>query len=384
MKELNEIVRAYDEAHRQGKQTALATVVHLEGSAYRRPGARMLITEDGQLTGAISGGCLEGDALRKAQLVMVQKKPMLVKYDTTDEDDANLGVGLGCNGIISILIEPLNADDENNPIGFIKTILKKRQLAVLVTLFSMDKKTVQPGTCMLVTEEGEIATSVEEAHLKNTLVIDAETAIRKKISITKEYQEEKPITSFVELLSPAVSLIIFGAGNDTIPLVQFANILGWETTVVDGRPNYATVQRFPFASRILISKPENAMSQLTFDSNTVAVLMTHNYNYDVVALKHLLPLQLPYVGALGPKKKLDRMFDELNEQGISVTKESVANIYGPTGLDLGAETADEIALSIISEIKAVLSKRAGSSLRSKDETIHPRETQKVIISSLII
>ena len=117
MKELKDIISAYDEAVREGKQTALATVVHLEGSAYRRPGARMLISEDGKLTGAISGGCLEGDALRKAQMVMLQKKPMLVTYDTTDEDDAKLGVGLGCNGIISILIEPLSIKDANNTIA---------------------------------------------------------------------------------------------------------------------------------------------------------------------------------------------------------------------------------------------------------------------------
>jgi xanthine/CO dehydrogenase XdhC/CoxF family maturation factor len=384
MKELKDIIRAYDEAQQQGKQTALATVVHLEGSAYRRPGARMLVTEDGQLTGAISGGCLEGDALRKAQLVMVQKKPMLVTYDTTDEDDAKLGVGLGCNGIISILIEPINAVDENNPVVFIKTILQKRQSAVLVTLFSMDKKKVQPGTCMLVTEEGAIKTSLQDDFLKTILVKDAEIAIQNKSSVTKEYLAQNALTGFVELVSPTVLLIIFGAGNDTIPLVQIANVLGWETTVVDGRPNYATVQRFPSASRILISKPENAIPQLTFDANTVAVLMTHNYNYDIAALKQLFPLQLPYIGALGPKKKLDRMFDELIEQGISITDESVANVYGPTGLDLGAETADEIALSIIAEIKAVLSKRAGSSLRAKDETIHPRETQKVISSSIIV
>src|ERR671921_513250 len=117
MKELKDIISAYEDAEREGRETALATVVHLEGSAYRRPGARMLITEDGQLIGAISGGCLEGDALRKAQLVMVQQKPMLVTYDTTDDDDAKLGVGLGCNGIISILIEPVIVDNSTNPIS---------------------------------------------------------------------------------------------------------------------------------------------------------------------------------------------------------------------------------------------------------------------------
>src|SRR3954464_13392837 len=123
MKELKEIINAYDKAAKEGKQTALATVVHLEGSAYRRPGARMLVTEDGKLTGAISGGCLEGDALRKAQLVMVQKRPMLVTYDTTDDDDAKLGVGLGCNGIITILIEPVYETNKNNPIDFVKHVL---------------------------------------------------------------------------------------------------------------------------------------------------------------------------------------------------------------------------------------------------------------------
>lgn len=137
MKEIQEIVRAYDEAQKANKKTALATVVHVEGSSYRRPGARMLVTEDGELTGAISGGCLEGDALRKARLVMVQQKSLLVTYDTTDDDDAKLGVGLGCNGIIHILIEPIHPEQQTNPIQLLKAILTDRQNAVLVTLFSL-------------------------------------------------------------------------------------------------------------------------------------------------------------------------------------------------------------------------------------------------------
>lgn len=382
MKELKDIIHAHEEAERQGQQTALATVVHLEGSAYRRPGARMLVTEDGKLTGAISGGCLEGDALRKAQLVMVQKKPMLVTYDTTDEDDAKLGVGLGCNGIISILIEPINIGDSNNPINSLRTILVKRQAAVLVTLFSLNKKTIQPGTCMLVTEGGDKKSCLNDPALEEVLFADAESVLRSGTSLTKVYSVENGITGFIEMVAPAVSIIIFGAGNDVIPLVQIARVLGWQITIVDGRPNYATTQRFAQADRIVVARPEEAMLQLTFDNNTVAVLMTHNYNYDIAALKRLLPLRLPYIGALGPKKKLERMFEELKDQGLSIS-ESVDNVYGPTGLDLGAETADEIALSIISEIKAVLAKRTGLSLRDKDQTIHPRETQKIITPSII-
>src|SRR5215813_8195279 len=140
MKEIRDIVAAFDKAQQQGKQTALATVVHVQGSSYRQPGARMLITEDGQLTGAISGGCLEGDALRKALLVMTQQQPMLVTYDTSDEDDAKLGLGLGCEGIIHIVIEPVLPNDAANPIQLLKMISAHRQQAVLVMLFSLHNR----------------------------------------------------------------------------------------------------------------------------------------------------------------------------------------------------------------------------------------------------
>src|SRR6187401_1719791 len=132
MKEIRAILKSFEKAEKKGKKTALATVVHVEGSSYRRPGARMLITDEGQLTGAISGGCLEGDALRKALLVMSQQRSMLVTYDTMDEDDAKLGIGLGCNGIIQVLIEPINPDEPNNPIELLKAVAARRQKAVLI------------------------------------------------------------------------------------------------------------------------------------------------------------------------------------------------------------------------------------------------------------
>jgi xanthine dehydrogenase accessory factor len=157
MKEAEDIIKAYNEAVLAGKKTALATVVHVDGSSYRRPGARMLITEDGILTGAISGGCLEGDALRKALLVIMQQQSMLVTYDTSDEDDAIIGLGLGCNGIIQVLIEPLQAGNADNPISLLKIITGQRKKAALVTLFCLaDKKNPQPGTCLLLMEDGNL------------------------------------------------------------------------------------------------------------------------------------------------------------------------------------------------------------------------------------
>src|ERR1700742_3583216 len=138
MKEIGDIIRAFDIAQSEGKRSALATVVQVEGSSYRRPGARMLVTEDGQLTGAISGGCLEGDALRKAMFAINQQQNKLVTYDTTDEDDVQFGLQLGCNGIVHILFEPIDDAKEYHAIRLLRELIRDRRDAVLLTLFSLD------------------------------------------------------------------------------------------------------------------------------------------------------------------------------------------------------------------------------------------------------
>ncbi|RZA02555.1 MAG: XdhC/CoxI family protein [Sphingobacteriaceae bacterium] len=378
MKELQDIVLAFDKAIKDGKQTALATVVHVEGSSYRRAGARMLVTEDGELTGAISGGCLEGDALRKARLVMSQNKSMLVTYDTTDDDDAKFGVGLGCNGIIHILIEPIYAEKQDNPIALFKQFLSKRQPVVLITIFSMsDKQATQPGTCLILTEKEELQGYFPDEDIKDALLEDAGDVLKNGNSVTKTYLYGDKFTCFIELLQPTVSLVVFGAGNDAIPMVQLADVLGWHVTLIDGRANYAVPGRFPLAKKIIIAKPDQALAQINIDSRTIFVLMTHNYNYDMAMLKQLLPLELTYVACLGPKKRLNRMLDELREEGLNITEQQLQSIYGPAGLDIGSETSDEIALSIISEMQAVLKKRNGTPLREK-AVIHNRDAEQII------
>jgi xanthine dehydrogenase accessory factor len=372
MKEIKDIIRAFEEAQLQGKETALATVVQVEGSSYRRPGARMLVTEDGQLTGAISGGCLEGDALRKALLVMHEKKPMLVTYDTMDEDDAKFGVGLGCNGIIQVLIEPVDTTDPYNPVELLKVVAAQRRLAVVVTLFSLEnRKDSQTGTCFVTDENNHITGRVPL--LKEELLAATKEVLAMRQSSFRKYNgEPNSVTAFIELIRPAVSLVIAGAGNDAIPLVEMAHILGWETTVVDGRANYAKTERFPNTGRLIIAKPDNILQQLVIDEQTVFVLVTHNYNYDMVLLRELLEKQVVYVGMLGPKKKLLRMLDELREQGIELNERQLSVIHSPVGLDIGAETAEEIALAILAEIKAVLAGKQGQFLKGNAEAIHSR------------
>ena len=302
MKEIHDIIKAFDETQKMKMRSALATVVHVEGSSYRRPGARMLIREDGQLTGAISGGCLERDALKKAFMVMLEQKSKLVTYDTNDEDDAKLGIGLGCNGIIQVLIEPINLSDPNNPIQLLKSIIASRQQKVLVTLFSLQKEhREQYGTCLLVSEDGNIIG--DPPYLKDVLLTDARKVLLSKQSSFRNYVTHNiNQTAFIELILPTVHTVVIGAGNDVIPLVKMADLLGWETTVIDGRPDYADKKRFVSACQVIISRPENALDKLTIDDQTVFLLMTHNYNYDLAMLRALLKRKVVYIGSLGQEK----------------------------------------------------------------------------------
>jgi xanthine dehydrogenase accessory factor len=371
MKEIKDIIKAFKKAVANGKKTALATVVSVEGSSYRRPGARMLITEDGELTGAISGGCLEGDALRKALYVMSEQRAMVVTYDTTDEDDAKIGVGLGCNGIVRILIEPVIEAQTNHPIAMLETAIQKRELSVMITVFSFDKSVAQqPGTCLLYVS-GRLVVSSEKNIHPHGFKAEAEAAFSSQTSLAATYQHgSNEFTALVELIRPSVSLVIFGAGNDAIPLTNISSILGWDTMVIDGRRNYANPARFPGIQHLIVAKPDTALSGILFDMQTVCILMTHNYNYDLAIFRQLLAKDIRYIGVLGPRKRLDRMLDDLKNDGFEPDESMLSKVYGPVGLNIGAETAEEIALSITSEIKAVLDNKDGSSLRTKEGAIH--------------
>ncbi len=368
MKEISDIIAAYKLATQAGKKTALATVVKVEGSSYRQPGARMLVTNEGDLTGAISGGCLEGDALRKALLAINQKQNKLITYDTSNEDDLEFGVQLGCNGIIHILFEYIDETKINNPIELLKNLFKERKEAVVSTLFSLDRNRNQIGTIFfynadnsISSHEGSILELVEDS--KNSIAEKKSKIITTKVDLI-EYE------LLLEYIPTAVSLVIVGAGNDVKPVVQIAGILGWEITVADGRAAHATIQRFPSANKVQVLRPQQLISESIIDSNTFFVLMTHNYKYDLEVLELLLKTPCRYIGILGPKTKLERMIDELNNRGVIVANQDLERIYGPVGLDLGAETSEEIALSIIAEIKAVLGDKKGISLKYKQEKIH--------------
>jgi xanthine/CO dehydrogenase XdhC/CoxF family maturation factor len=366
MKEIIDIINAFDKASDEGKNTALATVVHVEGSSYRKEGARMLITEDGELTGAISGGCLEGDALRKALFVMQEKKAKLVVYDTSNEDDVEVGYQLGCNGIIQVLIEPINNDDLISPISLLKEAIANRGKAIIVTVFSLKNNSSQKGTCLLLKESGTMLETIHDKVLLDKLLVDANIALQNNQSSIRKYvYDDNELTAFINILKPQVTLVLVGAGNDAMPLVKMGEVIGWKVVVVDGRANYANKKRFSAVCQVMVSKAEEIFSSIEIDDQTMFVLMTHNYNYDLAVLRQLILLNARYIGILGSRNKLSRMIEELSAEGIDANKE-LSNVYSPVGLDIGAETPEEIALSIMAEIQAVLSGKGRNHLGGQD------------------
>jgi xanthine/CO dehydrogenase XdhC/CoxF family maturation factor len=211
--------------------------------------------------------------------------------------------------------------------------------------------------------------------LKDVLLADASEALANQISSFKNYiSDDHDLTAFIEVIKPPISIIIIGAGNDVMPVVDMAGILGWEATIIDGRANYAKKERFASACQVLVAKPERALEQIVTDEYTVFLLMTHNYNYDKAMLVQLLQKNVTYIGMLGPKNKRERILNELKDEGVIFTNEQLSILHSPVGLDIGAETSEEIALSILSEIKAMFANKDVQSLRKIKEVIHPRSS----------
>ena len=376
MTELQRLLIAYDGHRAAGRPCALATVVDLAGSAYRRPGARMLVTADGQLTGAISGGCLEGDARRRARQCIQRQQPTVVTYDSTDpDDDLQFGSALGCQGVVQILLEPLAFENPTNPLELLRTWWEGvEEPAVVATVFSMagSDAPARMGERLLLTTRGNVQGSLTaDSALYDAILADARQALATAQPATRSYPVGAgSVRVSLEILRPPVRLTIFGAGNDVKPVVRLATSLGWRVRVVDGRPGLAQATRFPEAEAVRVV-PVDQVANLPID-NSFALLMTHNYYYDLAALQHLLDAPTPYIGLLGPRKKYLRLLEELQKTTPDAAQRLEQRLHSPIGLNLGAETPEEIALSIISEIQAVLTSRSAGFLRDSPHPIHPR------------
>ena len=374
MHEFQKIIQTYERVDFSQRQAALATVVKVVGSSYRRPGARMLMTDDGHWTGAISGGCLEGDALRKARQAILRKQPTVVTYNTLEDEDANtLGIGLGCNGIIDVLIEPIDPVNRVNPVEMLRSALHYREVAVLATVYGVTGESdVRVGDRLVL--EGDAVNRLADQALSDRILADARSAARTEQSGVGVYASGPArVDVFIEVIRPSIHLLVFGGGYDAIPLVRLAKHVDWRVTVTDDCVAHLAPKRFPDADAVVHAPRERVLERLPVHRYSAAVLMSHNYRYDLAVLRQLLTTDVRYIGLLGPRKRGEKMLEELAGAGIQPNRWQRSRLHNPVGLDIGAETPEEIALSVIAEVQARFAQRSGGFLKRKSGPIHRRD-----------
>lgn len=300
---------------------ALATLVKVEGTSYRRPGARLLLDRQGPLRGALSGGCLEADLHARAQEVMAEGRPRRIQYDLRGDADLVWGTGSGCEGVLDILLEPIPAFPEW--MGWVELAWAARTSLVLHTDLS------------------------ETRLASRRLPGDADPEVAEDL--------------WREVFEPPIALWVLGAGDDSRPLVRMAASLGWHVGVLDHRPAFARPDRFPEAHEVRAGQPAPLLSALPLDGRSAVVLMTHHYQKDLEGLRVLLPSSAGYLGLMGSRHRSAKLLAELAGEGLAHD----GRLHTPVGLDLGATEPEGIALAILAEIHAVLAGASGRPLGAR-------------------
>lgn len=352
MNELRSIAEAHASFRAAGRRSVLITLVDVRGSSYRRPGARMLVDEDGRIAGSVSGGCLEGDLAEHARTVLASGRPKVVSYDLSESDDLAWGLGMGCPGTLRVLLEP--ADGER--VGHLARLASSTEPFVLCTVFAAGEGAgCRPGDHWVVhsdgSPEGDVPGRAEYARVR-----EAALEVHRKGCSTAVTFGEGPemVEVFVEYVELPRRLCIFGGGPDAAMLARFGSELGWEVTVV-------------------ATDPIEAVKRISIDEQTAVVLMSHNFPKDRALLAHLIPSPAPYIGLLGAAARRDALLSDLDEHLRAQIGE---RLFAPVGLDIGADRPEEIALAVAAEISAVLAGRNGGFLRDRDRAIHDRREEE--------
>jgi xanthine dehydrogenase accessory factor len=367
--ELGDVLQAIESLSARGERMALATIVAVRGSTYRRPGARLLVPEDGAPIGNLSGGCLEGDVADMARIVMEEGQARLAGWDLTADDDEVWGLGLGCNGAIEVFIEP--AERAAEVAGALRMALEEERTISVVTVLESGREDVATGTRIVVKPDGSNEGTLGDPAVDGAAVEAARDQLAAQASEIRTLPGE--IRAFVEVLEPPLRLLICGAGHDAAPLVRAAAGLGWNAVVVDDREGFLSYERYPEAAGFVhVEEPGDAAKVAANDERTFVVVMTHNFLRDKAYVRSFLASPVAYIGMLGPAARSQRILMELAEEGVDVAEADRARMHGPAGLDLGSEGPEEIAGSIVSEIVAVRRGRAGGFLKERPGPIHDR------------
>jgi xanthine dehydrogenase accessory factor len=354
---------------------ALATIVRVTGSTYRRPGARLLLSDDGSMVGNLSGGCLEGEVQDVARAVMDTGEPQVALYDLTADDEVVWGWGLGCNGAIEVFIEP--PDKAAEVADALRVAISEDRPIAVITVLESSLSGVDVGARALIEEGGDLNGSLGRPDLDDA----GSEAIRAVMSDGETGTQSLALPDgvvevFIEVIEPPLRLLVCGAGHDAIPLVAAASSLGWRVVVADDRESLLSRERFPGAREFILTEPSKVAAEAAVDDRTYTVVMTHNYMRDKDYLGALLDSPAAYIGMLGPRARLERLLEELeSERRLRGHERDQKRLHGPAGLDLGAEGPEEIAAAIVAEIIAVSRDRRGGFLKDRGTPIHSRTEQ---------
>lgn len=384
MKELLQILDRALLFEQEKADYALATVVKIGGSTYRRPGARMLISPEGQRWGTVSGGCLEGEIAAQAIQVLDAGVPRLLPFDLED-DDIVLGFGSGCNGVVHVLIQPVRASDPVSPVDALQWSISNRKRGILATVINAvgiegsAQNGERVGQFALLGEDGAWGPSTFSETMQRDVFPAAHRLLEAELRQEQTYLwrthqlsvESDVLEVLLEIVRPPVNLFVFGEGHDVHAVVAQGCLMGWHVHVVGRKPAPELKQRFPDATAChFLMHPEQLDDLLSIDPRSAAIVMNHTFMRDRQIMHHLLHSDIPYIGVLGPRERTEAMLEALQEAGHSYPEHSQARLFGPLGLDIGTETPEEIALSACSEIQAVLHDRQGGSLRRRQGPIH--------------
>ncbi|MDY8136357.1 XdhC family protein [Aquimarina sp. 2201CG5-10] len=341
--EFIEIIESYRIAKQQGIPAVMVTVVDVEGSSYRRAGVRMLILQNNKMIGAVSGGCVEKEALRQSQSVFKTGAPKIMTYDGKYR--------LGCEGVLFMLIEPFKISDQ--VIETIQQHFRSRKPFILQSYYSKKLKEYnQMGSVIQLSDNQEF-------------------------SFSKETNLDESLDCFINEMKPSFRLIIIGAEHDAVKLCQLASLSGWEVTVVGSSKDPKKLEDFPGAYQIINTSPEEIVID-NIDEQTAIILMSHNFAKDLLYLQAIKDEKPVYIGLLGPAKRREKLLNAFIDYFPDVDDVFLDSIHGPAGLNLGAETPQEIAISILAEILSVIRSQKPIPLQEKKGAIHDDPKRKNI------
>ncbi len=354
--ETREVLDFLSGAATAGKRAALATVVRVRGSAYRHEGAKLVVAEDGSTAGNVSGGCLEQDVREVALEVIRTGQPQLRSYCSSADEIAAWDLGVGCEGQVDVYVEVAGPRPKE------RELLDGRTAFAVCSTVDGKRDT---GNVKRLVVTGDRA----EGDLGSKDLNTRATAKARELLETGEsgIHEIAGRSVFIDVLTPPPQLIVLGAGDDARPLVRFASDVGFRVVVVDRRPGYLTPERFPAAAALVASTGDELAEALPLDAECYAVVMNHNFADDQAYLRVLLKTAAAYIGVLGPRQRTERILRNLAAEGSPVDE---ARVYGPVGLDIGTDGAEQVALAVIAEILAARSGRRARSLRERRAAIH--------------